>query len=62
MSAAQLLSGNRRVGELTSSVNSYDLVKTSKRETNRLGAAEKVGARSPALAARTASTLSVKNL
>ena len=58
MSAAQLLSGSRQMAEMTSSAKTLWKLVNEK----PVGAAEKVGDEPPAVAARTASTLSVKNL
>ena len=58
MSATQLLSGSWQIAEVTSST--VTLWKQENEKT--VGAAEKVGGGPPAVAAWTASTLSVKNL
>ena len=58
MSAAQLLSGSRRMAEMTSlTVTAWNSISIAV-----IGAARKVGGEPRALAARTASTLSIKNL
>jgi len=58
VSAAQLLSGIRRMAEMTLlTVTAWNSVSNAV-----VGAARKVGGKPPAVAARTASTLSIKNL